>query len=487
MLARPRAGAPLHVLPHEIRGVAFSGPAQTRQLQGVADDVVGGGNAANDLLKFEDLRSAERRRCRRRFVRRRPLDDFHLLVLLRVIDEDVVHEAVELGLGERIGPLVLDGVLRGQDEERLAQPMPLPAGGDLVLLHRLQKGGLRLRRRAVDLVGEDDVAEDRPLEELELPRPGPLVLLDHLRAGDVRGHEVGGELDAAELQRQGVGQGADHQRLGQPRHADQQAMPACEHRRQQFLDDLLLADDDAGQLFGDEAGGLVQLLDGLDVVFLQHDEIAFLNVLTALQIADSRSPLPPGEGWGEGKPVEDSAVRFSPVSQHPLTPALSRRERGTDRGQPRAAQGGWAWRGGPARPIPWDRRSTTGRRRRQGFRPRRRGRPDRSTSSAPPSADRRRRFAPASARRRNRPPRRRGRSRASPRCPAKRSAVGRGAARSGRSNRAARRRRSSSRRRRPTSGSRLPVRCATAFGRSRRRGRRSAGASAGATKSVPRR
>ena len=52
-------------------------------------------------------------------------------------------------------------------------------------------------------------------------------------------------------------------------------MPAGEHRRQQFLDDLLLADDDAGQLFGDEAGGLVQLFDGLDVVFLQHDEIAF--------------------------------------------------------------------------------------------------------------------------------------------------------------------------------------------------------------------
>ena len=45
---------------------------------------------------------------------------------LRIIDEDVEHEAVQLGLGQRIGALVLDGVLRGQHEERLGQPMPLP-------------------------------------------------------------------------------------------------------------------------------------------------------------------------------------------------------------------------------------------------------------------------------------------------------------------------------------------------------------------------
>ena len=31
-----------------------------------------------------------------------------------------------------------------------------------VLLHRLQQGGLGLRRGAVDLVGEDDVGEDGP-------------------------------------------------------------------------------------------------------------------------------------------------------------------------------------------------------------------------------------------------------------------------------------------------------------------------------------
>ena len=141
------------------------------------------------------------------------------------------------------------------------------ADGDLVLLHRLQQRRLRLRRRAVDLVGQDHVGEDRALAGTGTRRlPDGLVLLDHLGAGDVGGHQVGRELDAAELQRQRVGQRADHQRLGQPRHADQQAVPAGEHGHQQLLDHLLLADDHPAQLLGDQPVGLVEFLDGLDVV-----------------------------------------------------------------------------------------------------------------------------------------------------------------------------------------------------------------------------
>ena len=109
-----------------------------------------------------------------------------------------------------------------------------------------------------------------PLEKLESPAAGELVLLDDFRAGDVGRHQVGRELDAAELQGQGVGQGADHQRLGQARHAHQQAVPAGEHGDQQFFDDLPLADDHAAQLLGDQPVGLVEFLDGLDVVVLEH-------------------------------------------------------------------------------------------------------------------------------------------------------------------------------------------------------------------------
>jgi hypothetical protein len=39
----------------------------------------------------------------------------------RVPDLDVEHEAVELGFGQRIGPFLLDRVLRGDREERIGQ------------------------------------------------------------------------------------------------------------------------------------------------------------------------------------------------------------------------------------------------------------------------------------------------------------------------------------------------------------------------------
>ena len=115
------------------------------------------------------------------------------------------------------------------------------------------------------------MAKIGPLRNLNSPAARELVLLDHLRAGDVGGHQVGRELDAAEVQRQGVGQRADHQRLGQARHAHQQAVPAGEHGDQQLLDHLLLADDHPAQLLGDQAIGFVEFLHGLDVVVLEHD------------------------------------------------------------------------------------------------------------------------------------------------------------------------------------------------------------------------
>jgi hypothetical protein len=79
-------------------------------------------------------------------------------------------EAIELRLGQRVRPLHLDRVLRRQHEERRRQRVGLLADGHRLLLHRLEQRGLRLRRRAVDLVGEHDVREDRPALELEAAR-----------------------------------------------------------------------------------------------------------------------------------------------------------------------------------------------------------------------------------------------------------------------------------------------------------------------------
>ena len=85
----------------------------------------------------------------------------------RVAEAQPHHEAVELSLGQRVRPLVLDGVLRRDHHERRGDGVREVVDRRLPLLHALQQAGLRLGRRPVDLVGEDDVGEDRPGAELE--------------------------------------------------------------------------------------------------------------------------------------------------------------------------------------------------------------------------------------------------------------------------------------------------------------------------------
>ena len=94
--------------------------------------------------------------------------------------------------------------------------------------------------------------------------------MDHFRAGDVRRHEIGRELDAIEIQRQGIGQGANHQRLGQSGHSDQQGVSAREERDQQLLDHVVLSDDDLTQFGGNALRRRVQLAHHLHIVLVIH-------------------------------------------------------------------------------------------------------------------------------------------------------------------------------------------------------------------------
>ncbi len=192
-----------------------------------------------------------------------PLHDLQLLVALRVADDDVEHEAVELRFGERIGPFLFDGVLRGQHEERLGQMVRVGAGGDVVLLHRFEERRLRLRRSPVDLVGQDHVGENRTFQEDEFAPARLGIVLKDVGAGDVGRHQVGRELNALERQVQDLRDGADQQRLGQARHADEQAMAAAEEGHEQFLDHFLLADDDAADLLGHLLIGGGKITNGL--------------------------------------------------------------------------------------------------------------------------------------------------------------------------------------------------------------------------------
>ena len=113
---------------------------------------------------------------------------------------DAQHEPVQLRLGQRVGALLLDGVLRGHHDEGRRQRVGLAVDGHRQFLHRLEQRRLGFGRRAVDFVGQDEVGENGAAVKDQVAAPAALVALENLRAGDVRGHEVGRELDAPESQ-----------------------------------------------------------------------------------------------------------------------------------------------------------------------------------------------------------------------------------------------------------------------------------------------
>ena len=174
---------------------------------------------------------------------RRLADHIELLVLGEVVDHDLEHEAVELRFREGIGALELDRVLGREDVEGFLEGVGDPLDGHPVLLHRLEKRRLRLRGRAVDLVGEHDVGEDRPGPEGHPPPTGGRVLLEDLRPGDVRRHEVRRELDPREVEVEHLCHDVDDHRLGEPRHAEHEAVAADVEGEEHLLEDVPLAHD----------------------------------------------------------------------------------------------------------------------------------------------------------------------------------------------------------------------------------------------------
>jgi hypothetical protein len=112
----------------------------------------------------------------------------------------------------------------------------------LAFLHRLQKGRLRARAGAVDLVGHQKLAEDRPFDELERAA-AILGGFQHLGAENVRRHQVRGELDPLGGQPHHRSQRLHQPRLAEAGQADQQAVPAAQKRRERQIDDPLLADE----------------------------------------------------------------------------------------------------------------------------------------------------------------------------------------------------------------------------------------------------
>ena len=188
--------------------------------------------------------------------------DDDLVHRLGVADAQPEHEAVELRLGQREGALVLDRVLRGDDEERLRHRTGHAVDRHLPLLHGLEQRRLRLGRGPVDLVGEHDLADDRPGPELELLR---LLVVDR-QAGDVRRQQVGRELDAAEGAAEAPGDRSGQHRLAGPGHILDQQVALAQQRHEGEADLVVLADDDALDVGDDAVAGLLDHGHGLRVL-----------------------------------------------------------------------------------------------------------------------------------------------------------------------------------------------------------------------------
>ena len=172
----------------------------------------------------------------------------------RIGDQNLHQEAVELRFGQRIRAFHLDRILRGHHQERRFQFMRGGAAGDRALLHRFQQRGLRLRRGAVDLVGQHQVRENGPGLEAQRLAAAVVVLHNHA-AHDVGGHQIGRELDARILQMQHSRQRPQQGGLAQPGHAFQQHVAAGEQADQDSVDDFDLSDND----FRDFLAHLVKL------------------------------------------------------------------------------------------------------------------------------------------------------------------------------------------------------------------------------------
>ena len=136
---------------------------------------------------------------------------------------------------------------------------------------------MRLGCGPVDLVGEHNVGEHGSLLEFELAAPlGRFE--NHVRADQVGRHQIGGELDALELQLQRVGEGAHQQRLAESGHSFEQDVAPGNQSRQRAVDDIVVADDHLGDLLPEDPeiapelfelnANLISLIHGCYVLFL---------------------------------------------------------------------------------------------------------------------------------------------------------------------------------------------------------------------------
>ena len=261
ILRRTRTGSVAKVPMNRIKPIDFARTRGGDQTSGETNDFVRNRHAAHQFLQanyffsIQDLAGFgfHRSRC--------PFDNLDFFLDRWITHPKVEHKTIQLGFGKRIGPFHLDWVLSGDNKKWRRQTIRLPTNGDFAFLHRLEQRRLGFGWRSIDFVGQQKVRKDGPFHELHSVPPGVLIFLEHVGAGDVRRHQVGGELNSSKLHVERPGKRAAHERFTQTGNAKQKHVPAAKQTRQQPVDDFTLANDDFGDFLLDALAGLAKPFD----------------------------------------------------------------------------------------------------------------------------------------------------------------------------------------------------------------------------------
>ena len=232
------------VVQPERRGLA----RRKHQLDDVVDDFFVDVDGIKKSSRGENLfRRSHGLRDRYLSVRRHAPDDLLFLVPVRVPDDDLHHETIDLRFGQRIGSLLLDRILRREDQERIGKIVCLTRQGDFAFLHRLEQRRLHLRRSAVDLVCEHEIPEHRTFPH----RPITGLGIVDLRSEEIGRQEIRGELNATTRSAERRREGLNRHRLGQSGNAFEEHVTVGEDADEHAADEVTLPDDDALDLLND--------------------------------------------------------------------------------------------------------------------------------------------------------------------------------------------------------------------------------------------
>ena len=207
--------------------------------QRVGNNLRHGGQRSDEFLHRQQLAARRHLRHRRAGAVGAAGQDRGLRLMVGAADLHRQREPVELAFGKVEGADLLGRVLRRDDKEGPRQVARLAVHGHGALLHRLQQRRLRLRRRAVQLVGKQHLREDGPLAHHE----AAALAVEHRQAGDVGRKQVVGALHALEIQPERRRQRRRQRGLAASRRVLDQKVAVGKDAGQRQLDSLPAAEE----------------------------------------------------------------------------------------------------------------------------------------------------------------------------------------------------------------------------------------------------